>query len=125
MEVMMQSSILIVSDLDRSMEFYTGVFAFPLMLRRDRVAALEISQAEWSQVLILRESPNRSARQPGRGSIGVRVLGFEVASVEELDQVHGRLTDRHAYVGRRQHDTRPTQIADWTYLDEMIEAIAQ
>ena len=32
-------------------------------------------------------------------------MGFEVASVEELDQVHNRLTEHHAFLGRRRSDT--------------------
>ena len=91
--------------------------------------------------------PQRRATHPGRGSIGIRVLGFEVASVEELDQVQKRLTEHHAFVGRRRNRNvgviigidpdqcelvvvaglsgHPVQLEDWSDLDDIVEAIAQ
>jgi len=85
MDVTMQPLTLMVGDLERSIECYTGIFGFPLVAQRQQVAILQINQAYRSQVLVLRES--RRARHPGGGTIGVKVLGFEVALPEELDQV--------------------------------------
>jgi catechol 2,3-dioxygenase-like lactoylglutathione lyase family enzyme len=145
MEVTVQSLILTVGDLERSIEFYTDIFDFPLVTQRQQVAILQINQAYRSQVLVLRES--QGARRPGGGTIGVKVLGFEVALPEELDQIEKRLGERSANVRRLRRDSyetvigadpdnyaisisasstgRPSQMAEWLDPDEIIEAIAQ
>jgi catechol 2,3-dioxygenase-like lactoylglutathione lyase family enzyme len=145
MDVTMQSLTLTVGDLERSIEFYTGLLGFPLVAQRQQVAILQINQAYRSQVLVLRES--QGARHPGGGTIGVKVLGFEVALLEELDQFEKRLAERHASVRRLRRDSyetvigadpdnyaiaisasstgRPTQMAEWSDPDEIIEALAQ
>src|SRR5580693_1855829 len=89
MEVTMQSLILSVVDLDRAREFFTEVFGFPLITQRKDVAVLEVNEQGRSQVLVLRGNPR--AAHPGRGTIGARVIGFEVASAEELRQIEERL----------------------------------
>jgi Glyoxalase/Bleomycin resistance protein/Dioxygenase superfamily len=63
---------LTVGDLERSIEFYTGIFGFPLVAQRQQVAILQTNQAYRSQVLVLRESWR--ATHPGGGTIGVKVL---------------------------------------------------
>ena len=145
MDVTTQSLTLTVGDLERSIEFYTGIFSFPLVAQRQQVAILQINQAYRSQVLVLRKS--RGARHPGGGTIGVKMLGFEMALLEELDQVEKRLAERHANVRRLRRDSyetvigadpdnyaiaisasstgRPTQMAEWSDPGEIIEAIAQ
>ena len=144
MEVTIQSLILVVGDLGRSIEFYSDVFSFPLVAQRQEVAVLQISQAHRSQALVLREF--QRAKHPGGGSIGIKVLGFEVASPEELGQVQERLVERDAYDKRIRRDLSetvlgvdpdrntiavtagltgaPPQMAEWTDPDEIIEAIA-
>jgi catechol-2,3-dioxygenase len=145
MEVTIQSLILTVGDLERSIEFYTSIFDFPLVAQRQQVGILQINQAYRSQVLVLRES--QGGRRPGGGSIGVKVIGFEVALPEELDQIEKRLAERSANVRRLQRDSyetvigadpdnyaisisasstgRPSQMAEWSAPDEIIKAIAQ
>jgi hypothetical protein len=89
---------------------------------------------------------SRRARHPRGGTIGVKVLGFEVALPEELDQVEKRLAERHANVRRLRRDSyetvigadpdnyviaisagstgRLTQMAGWSDPGEINEAIA-
>lgn len=144
MDVTVQSMILTVSDMDRSIEFYEGIFGFPLVSRREQVAVLQINKADRSQVLVLRE--DRHALHPGRGSAGVKVFGFEVASPEELSEVKERLGERHANVRRLRTDLaetvlsndpdnnvigvtasltgRPTQISEWSDPYEIVEELA-
>jgi catechol 2,3-dioxygenase-like lactoylglutathione lyase family enzyme len=55
MQLSMQAMLLNVSNLDRSIEFYRGVFELRLAARGDRVAALMINEASRRQVLVLRE----------------------------------------------------------------------
>jgi catechol-2,3-dioxygenase len=144
MEVTMQSMILTVSDRDRSIELYTGIFCFPLASRREQVAVFQINNANRSQVLVLRE--DRHAMRPRRGTAGAKIFEFEVASPEELTEVEERLAERHANVRQLQRDLsetvfsnhpglnsvavsaglagRPTQISEWLDPDEIIEELA-
>jgi hypothetical protein len=95
-------------------------------------------------VLVLRGNPR--AAHPGRGTIGARVIGFEVAFTVELRQIEERLKERHAYVSRIRRSSsekilsadpdhfaiaisaglggEPIQTAEWLNPDEVIEAIA-
>jgi catechol 2,3-dioxygenase-like lactoylglutathione lyase family enzyme len=145
MKVTIQSSMLTVTDVDQSIEFYKDVFGFQTVARRDRVAALLVDEADRTQVLVLREVENRYPTHPGRGSIGIRVLAFEVGSIDELNQIRQKLTDRDAYIGSHRiasYETvlgvdpdkielavasgltgHPIQTSDWCTLDEMIETI--
>ena len=146
MQVTIQSSMLTVTDVDRSIEFYKGVFGFQTVARRDRVAALLVDETDRTQVLVLRGVDNRFPTHPGRGSIGIRVLAFEVASVDELEEIRQKLTERNAYIGSHRsagYETvlgidpdniemavaagltgHPIRTSDWCTLDEMIETIA-
>jgi catechol-2,3-dioxygenase len=145
MNVTLQSVILSVIDLGRSVKFYTEVFDFPLIAQREEVAVLEINQEGRAQVLVLRGNPR--AVHPGRGTIGAKVIGFEAESREELQQIEERLIERHAYISRIRRDLsetvmgtdpdhvaivvsaslvrQPIQVAEWSNPDEVIEAIAQ
>jgi hypothetical protein len=90
---------------------------------------------------------SRRSRHPGGGTIGVLVLGFEVAQPEERDHVEKRLAQRHANVRRLRRDSyetvvgadpdnyaiaisagstgRLTQMVESSVPGEIIEAIAQ
>ncbi len=144
MEVTMQSVILVVGELGRSIDFYTAVFSFPLIARREQLAVLQIHQAYRSQALVLRE--NERAIHPGGGNVGIKILGLEVASPEELEIVEKRLVERGAYVRDLRRDSartvfgvdpdrnaigitaglagHPPRMAEWSDPDEIIEAIA-
>jgi catechol-2,3-dioxygenase len=144
-EVTLQTVILSVIDLDRSIEFYTEVFGFSVIAQREEVAVLEINRGSRSQVLALRGNPR--AVHPGGGTIGAKVVGFEVATRKDLQQIEERLTERNAYVSRIRRDLsetvigtdpndfaivvsagrrgQPIQMAEWNNPDEVIEAIAQ
>ena len=144
-DVTIQSVILVVRELGRSIDFYAAVFSFPLIARREQLAVLGINQANRSQALVLRE--NNRAVHPGGGNVGIKILGFEVASPEELEIVEKRLVERGAYVRDLRRDSartvfgvdpdrnaigitaglagHPPQMAEWANPDEIIEAIAQ
>jgi catechol 2,3-dioxygenase-like lactoylglutathione lyase family enzyme len=132
-------------ELARSIDFYTAVFSFPLVTRREQLAVLQISQANRSQAPVLRD--NRRAAHPGGGNVGINDIGFEVASPEEVVLVEKRLAERDACVRRLRRDSSetvfgvdpdrnaiaftagltggPTQMAEWSDPDEILEAIAQ
>jgi catechol 2,3-dioxygenase-like lactoylglutathione lyase family enzyme len=144
MELTIQSVLLNVTELQRSIEFYRDVFDFRLQAEGDRVAVIMVSEQDRRQVLTLREV-GANAYHGGRGAVGARLLAFEVGTFEELLTIEQRLVDRQAFVGQRQTDTYravfgldpdrievaasfgltgvPIRSEDWTKIDELIYAI--
>jgi catechol-2,3-dioxygenase len=104
MKVNVHTVVLNVVDLDRSVEFYGGVFDFTVIGQRGRATALLINDDDRREVLVLREvGPN--ALHPGRGSLGPRIFGFEVGSAEELELIEQRLEQRHAPLSHTRRET--------------------
>ena len=146
MELSIQSALLNVTDLQRSVEFYRDVFNLRLVSRGDRVAALMIDEKYRRQVLVLREL-GRNARRGGRGNIGLRMLSVEAGSLAELDAIEQRLVERQSLLWQRRRTAGYTSIMgvdpdrieiavassnvpgtpirseDWKELDDMIYAI--
>jgi catechol-2,3-dioxygenase len=104
MELSIQTALLNVTDLRRSIEFYQDVFDLRLASRRDEVAALMVHETDRRQVLLLRELPGKSLRA-GQRSIGLRMLSFEVGSPEELEGIERKLVDRHSLVWQGRSET--------------------
>ena len=95
MDVSLQTVLLNVADLAKSTEFYRGVFDFQVVAQEEQIAALLVHEHDRRQAILLRAvSPN--ALHSGRGTIGPRLVGFEVSSDEELDLIEQRLEQRHA-----------------------------
>jgi catechol 2,3-dioxygenase-like lactoylglutathione lyase family enzyme len=95
MDVSLQTVLLNVADLAKSIEFYRGVFDFPLVSQREGVAALLVHEHDRRQAILLRAVDPRAVRS-GRGAIGPRLVGFEVSSPEELELIEQRLEQRRA-----------------------------
>ncbi len=105
MQLSLQSSLLSVGSLDRSIEFYRDVFDLRLVSRSDQVAALMITETPRRQVLVLREVQSRYPTHPGAGSIGLRLLSLESGSLTELDAIEQKLVARRAFVRRHRTET--------------------
>jgi catechol 2,3-dioxygenase-like lactoylglutathione lyase family enzyme len=140
-----QSILINVNDLDRSVAFYSDVFEFRVYVREADVAALEVSGSYRRQVLVLRSRDY--FRHPGRGVIGPRLISFEAASLDEVNLVEARLDARKALVGRKHTngweavfgidpDRNQISIAaglsgqpigddDWTMLDEAVYVVGE
>src|ERR1700689_5029788 len=99
MNLSFQAILANVTDIDRSADFYSEVFEFPVLSRDSEVVTLLVSRGDRSQVLILRRA--HSSQHPGGGAVGARMLGFEAESMEEVDLVEARLKERTAFTGRR------------------------
>jgi catechol 2,3-dioxygenase-like lactoylglutathione lyase family enzyme len=97
-----QSVVMNVSDLDRSIEFYSDVFGFTLLSRRDQLAAISAAGSEGPQVIILRAF-GTSGRGTGARHIGIRALALEVDSDAELGAIEEAL-ERRQSLGRRLTD---------------------
>jgi catechol-2,3-dioxygenase len=146
MQLSLKAALLNVSNLRMSLQFYQEVFKLDVVAKDDLVAVLKIEGLGREQVLVLREVGNEALR-PGRGTIGPRVLAFEVGSRKELGQIEERLTQRQAVIGHRRTDTweavigvdpdriqvtvsasmtgAPIHASDWANLDEIIYQIGQ
>ena len=146
MDLSIQTSLLNVSNLDRSLAFYRDVFEFAQSARGDRVAALMINETDRRQVLVLREVSDHAPHQ-GRMGIGPRLFALEAGSLDELHIIEERLVARRALVGRAGTETyqaivgldpdrievsiaasvtgSPIRSEDWHHLDEMVYRIAE
>jgi catechol-2,3-dioxygenase len=144
MEISIQTVLLNVADLERSIEFYQDVLDLRLTSQREEVAALMVYETNRRQVLLLREL-NRYSTRAGRRNVGLRMLSFEVGALNELDIVERKLVERDALVWQRQTesyraimgvDPDRTEIAvassltgtpissdDWKNVDDAIYAI--
>src|SRR5579862_2956151 len=104
MELTIQTVLLNVSDLKQSIDFYRDVFDLHVVSEADRVTALMVNENDRRQVLLLRQL-GRNAYHGGRGNIGLRMLSFEVGSLEELETIEQRLVERQALVWQGQTKT--------------------
>jgi catechol 2,3-dioxygenase-like lactoylglutathione lyase family enzyme len=145
MYLSIQSILLNVSDLDRSVAFYSEVFEFSIDALGAGVAALRVSESDRRQVLVLRETS--VTLHAGRGAIGPRLISFEAESLDQVDLVETRLEARQSLVGRRRTegweavfgtdpDRNQVSIAaglrgepigadDWTMLDEAVYVVGE
>jgi catechol-2,3-dioxygenase len=102
-ELSIQTALLNVSDLQRSLRFYQEVFDLPVISQREGVVALIITETHRRQVLVLRDVMGH-AHHGGGQEIGMRALALEAASTQELDEIQTRLKDRNAFVGGKTAD---------------------
>jgi catechol 2,3-dioxygenase-like lactoylglutathione lyase family enzyme len=145
MQLSIQSILINISDLERSIAFYTEVFEFSVDAQEIDVAALNVSASDRRQVLVLRKTNGQF--HPGRGIIGPRLFAFEAASLDEVHLVESRLEARQSLAGRRRAkgweavfgfdpDRNQLSIAaglsgepigedDWTVLDETVYMVAE
>ena len=99
-----QSIVMNVADLDRSLEFYSEVFGFRLLSRKDQLAAIH-APSDRAQVIVLRALGTSSSRVSGARHIGMRALVLEVESLDELDRIVSEMDQRQCLVTRREGDT--------------------
>jgi catechol 2,3-dioxygenase-like lactoylglutathione lyase family enzyme len=104
MDVSIQTVLLNVADLEKSIEFYRGIFDFAVVSQRKRAAALIVKEHDRRQIVVLREV-GPSPLHSGRGTIGPRLLAFEVSSPEELELIEQRLEQRHALLRHQRTET--------------------
>lgn len=100
MEISIQTVLLNVTDLQRSIDFYQDVFGLRLISTQEEVATLMVSETNRSQVLLLRELRS-GPHHAGRHYVGLRMLSFEVASAKELEAIEQKLVDRSALVWQK------------------------
>ena len=104
MDVSIQAVVLNVADVEKSIDFYRGVFDLSVVSQREGLAALLVSERNRRQVVLLREV-SAGALHAGRGTIGPRLLAFEASSLEELALIEERLKHRRAFLRNDQGET--------------------
>ena len=96
----MNSALIMVSDLDRSVPFYMDVCGLQEIFREPDSAVLSV-EAGQSATLYLRRV-YRDGLHTGQETLGVRAISFFSRSSTELDRVEERLKDLGALRDRRQ-----------------------
>ena len=95
-----RSTLVAVSDLDRSVAFYRELGPFDEIVREDAVAMLgDVSPA--SIALILREMRSSHLTRHGQQSLGLRSINFNVGSFRELDRIESVLRHHELFTSRR------------------------
>jgi catechol-2,3-dioxygenase len=104
----LRSTLIAVSDLDRSVSFYGEVGPFEEIARQDAVVVLGERSAS-AIVLILRELRGHQTRH-GQQSLGLRSISFRVGSIAELDRIEAILRARSLYTSRHQIDNGASEL---------------
>lgn len=97
-------AVLYVSDLERSIGFWTTALAMTVMAREPRANAafLCLDHGENHHDLGLFGLGARVERSPGRG-IGLYHLAWQVATIDELVDARSALIEMEAYTGESGH----------------------
>jgi hypothetical protein len=95
-----RSTLVAVTDLDRSVAFYRELGPFEEIAREDAVAVLgDVNPG--SIVLILRETRSTYNTRHGQQSLGLRSITFNVGRLSELDRIESLLRARDLFTSRR------------------------
>ena len=95
-------AVLFVSDLKRSLAFYTEVFGFEVIAQEGRMAFLRAKASQNHHDLGLAEV-GAQAKKPARGSIGLYHLAWELSKIEELAAAREALQKAGALTGESDH----------------------
>jgi catechol 2,3-dioxygenase-like lactoylglutathione lyase family enzyme len=107
-----QGVVMNVADLDRSIDFYSEVFKFTLLARKDQLAAMNAPGNDRPQVIVLRAVSTTSSRRiTGGGHVGLRALILEVDSQDELERIAAALDKRGTVMGRHGDDVAWTAVS--------------
>src|ERR1700722_5457972 len=98
-----RSTLIAVSDLDRSVAFYGELGPFEVIAREQAVAVLgRVSPAAMG--VILRQTERVDEGRQGQQSLGLRSEIFNLGSLAELDRVESFLRGRDLFTARRNSD---------------------
>ena len=100
-------AVLFVSDVDRSVDFYTSVLGFEKLdgVSMKGAAFLRAADSSNDHDLGLFEVPGAVASQAGRATSGLYHLAWEVDTLDELERVAVALANADALVGSSNHGT--------------------
>jgi len=95
-------AVLFVSDLERSVDFYTRLFGLEVVAREGPMAFLRIKGSDNHHDLGLLGLGPRASR-PNPGSTGLYHLAWQVGSIQELAQARQTLIAQGAFQGESDH----------------------
>jgi catechol 2,3-dioxygenase-like lactoylglutathione lyase family enzyme len=95
----LDAMLIIVSDLDRSVQFYTDVCGLQEIVREPGHALLGL-ETTGSPALALRQA-GRGGVRGGQQTLGIRGCSFRVGTDDELDRVEAGLRSRSAFQDRQ------------------------
>ncbi|GAA0922709.1 VOC family protein [Pseudonocardia zijingensis] len=100
-------AVLYVRDVDRSVAFYRDLLGFTVQMERPGQAAfLQAPDSTNDHDLGLFALGDDATDSPaGRGAVGLYHLGWEVGTLDELDDLARALAAAGAYVGATDHGT--------------------
>jgi catechol-2,3-dioxygenase len=99
-------AVLYVSDVARSVAFYTNVLGFRTKVDLEKAAFLQAAGSTNDHDLGLFElGPGAGASQAGRTTVGLYHLAWEVDTLGELQRIAGELSRAGALVGATDHTT--------------------
>ncbi len=96
-------AVLYVGELARSLAFYTDVLGFTVITELPGAAFLRAADSTNDHDLGLFQSRNPTAAPVA--AIGLYHLAWEVGTLGDLEETHGRLTEAGALVGASDHGT--------------------
>ena len=95
-----RSTLIAVSDLERSIAFYQELGPFDVIAREQAVAVLgHVSPT--SIGVMLRETEHIDEGRQGQQSLGLRSEIFNLGSLSELNRIESFLRGRHLFTARR------------------------
>ena len=97
-------AVLFVSELTRSLKFYTEVFGFEIVARQGRMAFLRAKGSENHHDLGLIEL-GPTATRPTRESVGLYHLAWQLVNIKELAAARETLIKAKAFTGESDHGT--------------------
>jgi hypothetical protein len=104
-----RSTLIAVSDLDRSVAFYQELGPFDVIAREQAVAVLgQVSPAAVG--VILRQTERIDQGRQGQQALGLRSEIFNLGSLAELNRIESFLRGRDLFVARRNN---PDGVSDF------------
>lgn len=97
-------AVLFVSDLDRALEFYTGVFGFDVIASEPRANAAFLrapNSDNHHDLGLFGLGPNAAPTQ--RGQVGLYHLAWQVPTIEDLATARSELAAAGAMTGESSH----------------------
>ena len=97
-------AVLFVSDLDRSLEFYTEVFGFSVVSKEDRMNAAFLrapDSANHHDLGLFGLGPNAAPK--ARGQVGLYHLAWQVQTIDDLATARQKLAEAGALTGESSH----------------------
>jgi catechol-2,3-dioxygenase len=95
-------AVLYVSDLARSLAFYTGVFGFEIIARQGPMAFLRTNGSDNHHDLGLLELGPKAPRS-ARGTTGLYHLAWELPAIEDLAVFREKPVKADAFTGESDH----------------------